>query len=397
METRLNSVTLWFSLSAKGRKDAFAKGVAVGVDYDDFFNEPLEDQQTFVCAISVDASSPELFSRAARLACNLSEDGATAELPVGCGYWTVNDFWDGEDWTMGVDPTEQNPFLIPGRDHLTSLLEVPGEPTWEPDPQFDVLRALDDEPYTSIKELALNRAVVYLRFFSSFDHYPSVVELVERAEIERADALEAASLDEGDYSYEALCFQHESWVDAHLDWFVQAVKTHLRAAGIEHPPPAVQAILDEAEQLSSRDTEQQVYKVLVNGPQRVLAALAESARLADDLAVHRWCLAHGSRRLRRIAEEGLLPSSMAVYRDERLAADRPGWVWQPSTVTLRDPVAPTDDAFDMLDAARESDPGAVLRFATLGKGGGVFVATSTFLGRQIWFPADALASIEAVS
>jgi len=40
-----------------------------------------------------------------------------------------------------------------------------------------------------------------------------------------------------------------------------------------------------------------------------------------------WIEAHGSDRLRMIVAEGYLDASVAVYRDERLAFDRPGWQW----------------------------------------------------------------------
>jgi hypothetical protein len=40
-----------------------------------------------------------------------------------------------------------------------------------------------------------------------------------------------------------------------------------------------------------------------------------------------WIQAHGSDRLKMILEEGMIETSMAVYRDEKLAVDRPGWIW----------------------------------------------------------------------
>jgi hypothetical protein len=44
-------------------------------------------------------------------------------------------------------------------------------------------------------------------------------------------------------------------------------------------------------------------------------------------AMEDWIREHGSERLKLILEEGFLSQSMGVYRDERLAQERPGWQW----------------------------------------------------------------------
>ena len=72
-----------------------------------------------------------------------------------------------------------------------------------------------------------------------------------------------------------------------------------------------------------------------------------------------WIAAHGSERLRRCIAEGL--ECEAVYRDERLAAERPGWRFLDGT-KLEDARNPPMAAFAMLDEAREIEPTASLRF-----------------------------------
>jgi len=44
-------------------------------------------------------------------------------------------------------------------------------------------------------------------------------------------------------------------------------------------------------------------------------------------AMEDWVREHGSERLKLILEEGFLSQSMGVYRDERIAQERPGWQW----------------------------------------------------------------------
>lgn len=71
-----------------------------------------------------------------------------------------------------------------------------------------------------------------------------------------------------------------------------------------------------------------------------------------------WIGAHGSKRLQRLAAEGI--ECGAVYRDERLAHDRPGWRWV-SEVNGEDgePRNPPEEALDLLDEARATLPEGV--------------------------------------
>lgn len=76
-----------------------------------------------------------------------------------------------------------------------------------------------------------------------------------------------------------------------------------------------------------------------------------------------WTREHGSQRLRRIAEAGLLSSSLAVYRDERLALERPGWRWESSIPGERKDIRnASEEALNLLDVAQEHAPDASLAF-----------------------------------
>lgn len=125
---------------------------------------------------------------------------------------------------------------------------------------------------------------------------------------------------------------------------------------------------------------------------------AEQKASADAVVAERaeWIAEHGSNRLKRLAKEGIEHS--AVYRDERLALDRPGWRFQPKNIALDEPRNPPEAALDLLDAARESDPAAKLFFATLtieadydpehNEYEHFYAAQAQFLGRSILFSAE---------
>lgn len=74
-----------------------------------------------------------------------------------------------------------------------------------------------------------------------------------------------------------------------------------------------------------------------------------------------WIKAHGSNRLKRLLEEKI--ECEAVYLDERLAVERPGWVWYNDLPGhTKDPRNPPESAFVVLDEARKVDPDAYLQF-----------------------------------
>lgn len=80
---------------------------------------------------------------------------------------------------------------------------------------------------------------------------------------------------------------------------------------------------------------------------------------AEHAAMAAWAEEHGSTRLRRSLAEGI--ECAAVYRDERLAAERPGWQWANDVAgEYDDPRNPPESALDLLDVARQHDPQATL-------------------------------------
>lgn len=113
-----------------------------------------------------------------------------------------------------------------------------------------------------------------------------------------------------------------------------------------------------------------------------------------------WLDAHGSERLRRCVAEGI--ECEAIYRDERLALERPGWRYvDPNSIQVarNPPLA----AFALLDAARAVESTAVLRYIPavfsvegFGVAGrfGTYVAIAEHAGRPIVYarPAPAPAS-----
>jgi len=113
-----------------------------------------------------------------------------------------------------------------------------------------------------------------------------------------------------------------------------------------------------------------------------------------------WIDEHGSTRLRRLVAEEIVHA--AVYRDERLALERPAWTWYNNTYgTDEEPRNAPMEALEMLDKAREVDEEAELRYwrpteddidsdqeiysmDDLPDWRG-YVATAGFLGREIVF------------
>jgi hypothetical protein len=98
-----------------------------------------------------------------------------------------------------------------------------------------------------------------------------------------------------------------------------------------------------------------------------------------------WIQAHGSERLRRILDGGYLFGSLAVYCDERLALERPGWWWSATTPgkVAGGPRNPTVEAFALLDQALAVDPAATLRYRAVPGAGRAAWAVAQFLGRPV--------------
>lgn len=118
-----------------------------------------------------------------------------------------------------------------------------------------------------------------------------------------------------------------------------------------------------------------------------LLADARHARLLRDLEDRereRWIADTGSAHLKRLVAEGI--EHGRLYRNERLAAERPSWKWwDRPEADLLEARNPSPEAIRLLDAARAWDPRAELRFGTEPLAGGevrtFYVAASSFLGR----------------
>ena len=79
--------------------------------------------------------------------------------------------------------------------------------------------------------------------------------------------------------------------------------------------------------------------------------------------MERWVREHGSERLRKADELGLLHRCEGIYRDERLALERPGWAWSLILGHSEDDdiLNPTLEQLRALEAARKVAPFAVLK------------------------------------
>jgi hypothetical protein len=91
--------------------------------------------------------------------------------------------------------------------------------------------------------------------------------------------------------------------------------------------------------------------------EKAVRQAAEAAKAAARAEMESWIGAHGSERLRRCLKEGI--ACAGIYRDERLAADRPGWEWDTEGKNVN-PINPPVEAFAMLDEARKTAPDAKL-------------------------------------
>lgn len=98
------------------------------------------------------------------------------------------------------------------------------------------------------------------------------------------------------------------------------------------------------------------------------AITAARQMIVEDMAVKvrfdserkAWIELHGSPRLRRLIKEHI--EHTAVYRDERLKLERPGWRWRRPDEECGEPRNPPEEAFILLDEARKTVPDAKLVF-----------------------------------
>ena len=377
-----NRVFVVFALSEAGRQDAFRSGHAIEATHDRGLSV-VEREISF-------ETDPDLFRRAASLPLLLSRGGESADVPIGSYLIDGNEFWRlRSDGSCPCDKDFQEEFggvvnyavpTPPGaRRPLPAILNQTG---------FDSL----DEMRGEIPEHFSDQ-------FAGFDHFPSTEELIEFEEEAHAVAASSQAFAAEEPSLRA---KFEQWLERTRErtsdlldrWLIENDVDEALADDVKAYRSALEELSGSCSRADLEDVLLEQRWSLINRHRANLTAAEERANTADAVA---WIKQHGSERLRRIADENLLATSMAVYRDERLAHDRPGWAWMPSKVILRDPVAPGEEEFVLLDAARESAPDALLRYATVGKGSGRFVAVATLVGRDIWYPGDALADIEGAA
>lgn len=105
--------------------------------------------------------------------------------------------------------------------------------------------------------------------------------------------------------------------------------------------------------------------------------------MSADADIFDWIRDHGSERLQKIVRLGLLGRSEAVYRDERLVRDRPGWRWLHDDDDVRDALNPNMASLNALEAARKTvhDSVDLVYLVTATHKGPALMAT--FLGREI--------------
>lgn len=130
--------------------------------------------------------------------------------------------------------------------------------------------------------------------------------------------------------------------------------------------------------------------------ERLLREAKEKAKTREIAKL--WIAANGSHRLKLIVEEEMLDDSMSVYMDERLAIERPGWIyntqWLSGDVEYANIRNSSKKNLDWLRQVRETVEDACLEFASHGsfddyEYGDMTeyvrepVLTATFLGRVI--------------
>lgn len=120
----------------------------------------------------------------------------------------------------------------------------------------------------------------------------------------------------------------------------------------------VQSVLQKVDsEISRLETE---YKQKIKARQKAYdEACAKAEREKAE-----WIESHGSNRLKRMIKEDI--ECEAVYRDERLEADRPGWEYSDNCRgEYDDPRNVPEDAFNLLDEARKTEPDAKLVYWTV--------------------------------
>ena len=166
-----------------------------------------------------------------------------------------------------------------------------------------------------------------------------------RAELEREWRAEAEAA-----IAEVLALPIASWISSPparaqipLGWRTKQVRSAIEG------DPRVKSRLAEAEVEAEKQRAESVRRM-----EAEVAAAAEAEAIETE-SRNAWIEAHGSDRLRRLAREGI--ECRAVYRDEFIAFERPGWVAEDRVLggSKKPRNAPTS-ALELLDEARSTLP-----------------------------------------
>ena len=140
--------------------------------------------------------------------------------------------------------------------------------------------------------------------------------------------------------------------------------------------PAVQRLKKEIENKKSKGV------ILLD--QDLIKKAQEAVAFAEDLQeASAWVKSSGSKRLTQILKEGLLGSSMTLYRDERLSKEHTNWEWVKKPYPshrLEDPRNPSELLLDCVDKARLDFSDAKLRWDKEQK---ETIILATFMKRQV--------------
>lgn len=94
-----------------------------------------------------------------------------------------------------------------------------------------------------------------------------------------------------------------------------------------------------------------------------MATSADAVTSAMDLYREeraRWVQLYGSERLKLAERLGLLDASDKVYREERLAIERPGWRWRDERDVVKEILNPSMGALEAFEHHRGNDTHAKL-------------------------------------
>jgi hypothetical protein len=99
-----------------------------------------------------------------------------------------------------------------------------------------------------------------------------------------------------------------------------------------------------------------------------------------------WAIGYGSNRLKMAVKANVLDTAMGIYRDERLAKERPGWMWvtqADDSKLQKKAVNPSEKALAALLEAQKRDHTAYLGYHEKTRSQ---VLVGTLMNRSIWTP-----------